>query len=57
MPVKIDPNNANRTIAPSLLIEMAIKIQKNGMVVYCNGQLDFSALFLEVRSFFVCLFF
>jgi len=45
--LKIDPANANKGVAPNLVVEMAMKNQKTGHVSYFNGSLPFYVLFQE----------
>lgn len=47
VPIKIDPNNANKGSEPTLSIEMAMKYQKTTHVAYFQASLPFYALFLE----------
>lgn len=47
IPLKIDPNNASKGVAPNLQVEMAVKNQKTGFVAYFTCQLPFYVLFLE----------
>jgi len=44
---RTDPNNANRGVAPNLTVEMALKVQKSGAVLYFSARLPFHALFVE----------
>jgi AP-1 complex subunit beta-1 len=44
---KVDTNNANKGAPPSLVIEMALKINKTGDIVYFEVKLPFYCLFLE----------
>jgi hypothetical protein len=46
-PMKLDANNANKGVPPSLTIEVAMKIQKSGFVSYFAVPLPFHVLFLE----------
>ena len=46
-PMKLDPNNANKGVPPSLTMEVAMKIQKSGHVSYFSAPLPFYVLFLE----------
>ena len=47
IPLKIDPENASKGVAPNLVIQMAMKTQKTGNVAYFTGNLPFYVLFLE----------